>query len=563
MKNKIFLIVLMTLGFLLPHNALAITYDTVDTGEKFVEALNQGKNVKLSNNIKVDTPITFNKKSTIDLNGYEVVFTYKNIITLMGGELNITGSGKMSEEKPYFSPILLKGSADKNDTNYTVLTVGSNVILQGWAGLFIDQVNGANKVKDSYGIVANIYGKLVSVPDASGDKGHGIYVNGNIKHKENCPIINLYKGSSVSSKGVGVYSAGYSVWNISGTTITGEESGLAIKSGKFNISNASIFGTGPKIEGTYNGDGINPTGAAIQIESNNGYAGDINITIDGGTYKSTKGNVIYHYLAKKNDADTVENKLKKIVINDGSFDGEVSLLDNDNLIINKGTFTTDSIKSYVSSNSKILNNGSNYIVVDKSVKAIYKPSNIKLSNDISSDVVDKFNLSSLDNSKSGLVDAIKIDKLENITDASLIEVMIDTTLSRLDTKNNIVTYEIKPYYLVAGNLIGIIPNDAINGTVKIKIAVPNYINDTYARVKHTLNNKLLDEKSYKIETENGKKYITIETNSFSTFELEFYTPLSVSNPKTLDTLPSMIAILSGGLTVIGLTTILYKKCYDF
>lgn len=141
--------------------------------------------------------------------------------------------------------------------------------------------------------------------------------------------------------------------------------------------------------------------------------------------------------------------------------------------------------------------------------------------------------------------------------------MIDTTLSKLDTKNNKVTYEIKPYYLVAGNLIGIIPNDAINGTVKIKVAVPNYINDTYARVKHILNNKLLDEKAYKIKTENEKKYITIETNSFSTFELEFYTPLSVSNPKTLDTLPSMIAILSGSLTAIGLTTILYKKRYDF
>lgn len=78
-----------------------------------------------------------------------------------------------------------------------------------------------------------------------------------------------------------------------------------------------------------------------------------------------------------------------------------------------------------------------------------------------------------------------------------------------------------------------------------------------------MNNKLLDEKAYKIKTENEKKYITIETNSFSTFELEFYTPLSVSNPKTLDTLPSMIAILSGSLTVIGLTTILYKKRYDF
>ena len=37
------------------------------------------------------------------------------------------------------------------------------------------------------------------------------------------------------------------------------------------------------------------TGSVIQIENNKGYAGNIEITVNVGTFKSEKGLSIYHY----------------------------------------------------------------------------------------------------------------------------------------------------------------------------------------------------------------------------------------------------------------------------
>ena len=75
----------------------------------------------------------------------------------------------------------------------------------------------------------------------------------------------------------------------------------------------------------------------------------------------------------------------------------------------------------------------------------------------------------------------------------------------------------------------------INAKVKVNLPVPTSVKDTYVKVLHKFSDKLVDEKSYEIKTtEDGKKYITIETDSFSTFELSFYTPSEVKIPTTTD-----------------------------
>jgi len=168
---------------------------------------------------------------------------------------------------------MLIGSDDSTKENFSTVSVDSGIILEGWSGIFINHYN-----KTGYGILVNMNGTINAVDDTTGGSGIGIYVNGNIQNQNNSPIINLGKTAKITSTGNGIYAAGYATYNINGAHIEGKESGLGIKSGNFNINNGTILGTGEdKTPTSGNNNGINPSGVAIQIESNSGYTGNIEL----------------------------------------------------------------------------------------------------------------------------------------------------------------------------------------------------------------------------------------------------------------------------------------------
>ena len=192
--------------------------------------------------------------------------------------------------------------------------MGKDITLEGWSGIFIQHENNTG-----YGILVNMNGTINAVNDTNDGPGVGIYVNGNIQHENNSPIINLSNTTKITSTGNGIYAAGYATYNINGAYITGEEAGLGIKSGVFNILNGTILGTGPdKTPTSGNNNGINPSGAAIQIESNQGYAGNIELNIKNGTIKSKKSNVIYEYTINNNSTE-----VKNINLSGGTYTSEV------------------------------------------------------------------------------------------------------------------------------------------------------------------------------------------------------------------------------------------------
>ena len=156
----------------------------------------------------------------MDLNGHNIGFAANNCFQVYGGELNVTGTGTIYEESPYYSPIMMYGS-NEDIADYSVVTIGENVTSKGWSGLFIDQNGDAN-----YGMKANVYGTLVSVLDRTGAAGHGLYVNGSITNQSNCPVITL-DGATIDSSGNGMYLAGYADTTIKDSTITCLEDGCA------------------------------------------------------------------------------------------------------------------------------------------------------------------------------------------------------------------------------------------------------------------------------------------------------------------------------------------------
>lgn len=280
-----------------------------------------GDTVTLLANAELAATLQINggKTITIDLNGFDISYS-SGVVLVQDAHVTFTGRGTIWETAPYLGAITLKGSDDPSDMNYTSVTVGEDVTLIAWAPVFITpyQSSGAPY---AYGVTVDLYGTLQSAEDTYGDKGHGVYVNGQIKHTTNYPVINLYPTCTVTSEGDGIYAAGYAEWNINGASVTGYGMGIGIKAGTLNISgDAEIRCTGPNeapTEGFSNG--INASGAAIQIESNVGYAGEIKINIADGNIISDNGYAIYEYA---NNQDPLQ--VSSVAISGGNIRGALT-----------------------------------------------------------------------------------------------------------------------------------------------------------------------------------------------------------------------------------------------
>lgn len=337
--------------------------------EDAIKASTSSDTITLTNNATLNKTLNINKTVNINLNNFTISADEK-VFLVRGGSLNLTGTGKIKENNPNYGAIIIIGSEDPSKDDFSTISVGSGITLEGWSGIFISQENGK-----SYGILINMNGKINAVNDVNGGTGIGIYVNGNIKDDNNEPVINLGNTAQITSTGNGIYAAGYATYNINGAYISGIESGLGIKSGIFNINDATIKGTGNDETPTNgNNNGINASGVAIQIESNNGYKGDIVLDIKNGSFESKNSYVIYEYVV-----NNVATKVNKININGGTF---ISVADKDvisvsdsfknkhNKFISGGTFSSNPDEFLKSGYSAELNENSLYVVTNSTMHTI-------------------------------------------------------------------------------------------------------------------------------------------------------------------------------------------------
>lgn len=616
----------------------------VNTEEELLNAVKSDGTIVLNDNITLTKALEVKGNNVIiDLNGKTITIQngYNGYFDLFKGKLEFTGKGTIKDvrvKERVAATIWVEGSTDVNDKDFSVLTIGKDVTIDTtqW-GLAVSDTDGK-----AYGLTVNFNGKIVS----SAVNGGGITVFGNVKNigngLTNAPVINLSNTASVKAVGdAALYAAGVGIWYIDGGTYEGLST-IGAKSGKFVINNGMFIATGVPKTGELYGNGIISTGSVIQIENNKGYAGNIEITVNGGTFKSEKGLSIYHYPPNE-EGET--NALKSLIINGGTFTSDVKMVEGDNVSVTNGTFSTKTLESYIPNTytmvkkseneyvvsniefsevegleAKITSNGTdnkfyakpgskvvltftienNYFlkgltvvgkdgsetkveVTDNSfvmpeyavkiipdvIRCISKEGNIvqidkeiTFNESIDAKLVKDLSEAFLDNTNSGLANAINKEKIE-ATDESLVEVELETVLTSYDEKNNTLVYDIKPVYYVDGQKVGTLSNDAITGKVKVNLPVPTSVKDTHVKVLHKSGDKLVDEKSYEIKTtEDGKKYITIETDSFSTFELSFYTPTEVKNPTTADSTLGYGLLVLISLMGIGSAYGLMRKSFN-
>ena len=202
------------------------------------------------------------------------------------------------------------------------------------------------------------------------------------------------------------------------------------------------------------------------------------------------------------------------------------------------------------------------VTLEKVASIIETSKPIEVAGGIDKTVAEDLSKVKVDNSKTGLAESVDLSKLEDVTENDNIEVTIKTSLTSYDKEKNVLVYDIKPYYSVNGTEKGIISNDALTKAVKIELPVPSNVTDTHVKVTHKSGDKVIDTKSYEIKTRGEDKYIVLETNSFSTFELSFYTPTSVENPKTGDNIMAYVITLAGSVLIIGGAVVVLKKRFN-
>lgn len=373
MKKLLFVFMLL---LILPISVSAADLGKAKIGNRYFDSLEDAINaasstdvINLTSNVTLDETLNINKTVNINLNG-KTIQADEKVFMVHGGSLNLSGTGVIRETKPNYGAIVMQGSDDSNKKDFTTISVGSGVTLEGWSGIFINHYN-----KTGYGILVNMNGSINAVNDVNGGTGIGIYVNGNIQHENNSPTINLSDTVRITSTGNGIYAAGYSTYNINGAYIEGKESGLGIKAGIFNILDGTIVGSGEdKTPTSGNNNGIKPTGVAIQIESNPGYAGNIELYIKNGTINSKNSNVIYEYTAGSSST-----QVKEINISGGKFSSNAgksvfllseSLKSTHPKFISGGTYSSDP-ESYLKPGYSVEKNKNSLYEVSKTTATVF------------------------------------------------------------------------------------------------------------------------------------------------------------------------------------------------
>ena len=214
---------------------------------------------------------------------------------------------------------------DPNSTSTTGMDVQGNIVS-------------ADSDRDAYNAIVNISGGTFSggysgvalwgkgaVANISGGNisANAFAVCGNGTPKYNGTEINITGGTiGTATTDMGIYHPQAGTLTISGGTINGL-TGVGIKSGSLTMTGGTINAVGEKAvyETGYNGGALR-TGAAISIESNGNYAGNMAIAIsDAAKLQSAQGYALYEYVANYN----APTKVNSLSVANGLFQGGISV----------------------------------------------------------------------------------------------------------------------------------------------------------------------------------------------------------------------------------------------
>lgn len=304
--------------------------------------------------------ITGSIEITIHLHYSTIEMAHLNNFKVIGGILNIEGTGTVTEKKGafYYWPITMYGSA--NQANYSILNVGPGIELNGCGGVAVTYKDSNSATNDDSGVVINFAGKVKTGKDTGGYDGYAFYVNGSVDTVAYRPIINILPGAVLDGgDGLGIYAAGNAEWNINGATIIGG-AGIELRAGAMTISNSTITGTSTPTTVLPNGNGSTTDGAGIGVAQHTTALG-IDLTVNESM---VSGYTAFYQSNPQGNANTTS---VQITINSGTFEsingGSSAVYSQNNTgFINGGTFSSQPNDSYIASGKTLTSSNGKWFV---------------------------------------------------------------------------------------------------------------------------------------------------------------------------------------------------------
>lgn len=298
----------------------AITLDDIDY--KFTNIPNSGSQEHPVKLIEDYTCNTYAGYGYIDLNGHTWTFT-------ANGTTPAINPGTMKKELKIVNTkstggILINGTyssgqyamqlktASSSTANYYVLTIGEGVIIDmpKVTGYALAVFRSGSTGDKGYGSVFNLYG-TINVPN-----GSGLSINGNLQNsadKNNSPIFNI--AGTINARELGIYAAGYGVWNISeGAHIEADSTAVEIRAGELNILGGTIIANSNYSRAVQNSNGSTTIGSAISVAQHTTKL-PIAVNINGGYLRAVYP--IAQYNPQKNDPEYIDRV--NITVTGGKF----------------------------------------------------------------------------------------------------------------------------------------------------------------------------------------------------------------------------------------------------
>ena len=335
------------------------------TGADFLAKAKDGV-ITLTNNVSLSTSCSISDGQTYTINLNRYTLSAENlVIMLRHGKLIVNGAGTIKENDPCWAAIMIKGSETSTDTNYSVLEVNKDVVLEGWAPIFVDQLSSKQNKPFAYGVSVTVNGATLNARKDDPDGGSGVYVNGSITHAENAPVISLTDTTicDIDNASEGMYLAGYAKTTLTNCTITGT-TGVEIRAGELTVNGGTITGTATPIGEVPNGNGSTVTGAGIAVSQHTTML-PLTVTVNGGNVEGYSAFYQVDTLAEmKNDAgskkfteEQVAAAVAKITlnVNEGVYtangeDGQAVYSENKTGFVSAGIFSSD-VASYLTNDA--------------------------------------------------------------------------------------------------------------------------------------------------------------------------------------------------------------------
>lgn len=270
---------------------------------------------------------------TIDLNGHKIS-SPSMVFRICGAKVDFIGQGEIFEtEDNGLAPIVIDGSKE-DVSDYTVVNIGKDITLRGWAGVFI------NPTKEGlcYGVKVNCSAKIEKTESFKLD-ATGVYINGSIKATEgNVPVVNL-DGCRINVKSSGIYAAGFAKWNLTNCDIVAENAAVEIRAGEMVIDGGKYEATADPLTVTPNGSGSTVEGAAIGVSQHTTNL-PTSVTIKNGTFSGA------YSIWEEDVQDEVARDVITLSVENGTFNGSV-YSQNNTSFIKGGTFSDAPAQDYL------------------------------------------------------------------------------------------------------------------------------------------------------------------------------------------------------------------------